>query len=528
MSNTNIQSEVLPSSASPNEAKSSYDPPMSASDLQRLLSLDDLQDAARKYLDKALYEYFASGTEDEQTLSLNRLAFKQILLKPRVMRNVSTLDTSCFVLGSQRRARLPIFVSPAGVHSLCDGGVPGGGELSTARIAGETKVVMASSQHATQPLEAVAEACPADTPGKWFQVYFLKDRSITQDLVCRAIAAGYTAIVVTVDSVIFGSREADARNNFIGLPPGMTLANYAPYRGDRSAVPFTSPAGSTSGKPEAFEAHFDDRTESRWDQNTEKMFAQDATWEDVTWLKSLLKGKGVPLLVKGILRGDDAVCAIEAGADGIIVSNHGGRQLDGSIPAIEALPSIVRAVRFYRADRQQRYHHPHNNRPQHRFSREKNQQFPMSSAQKQAKTMATNVDIKTARLTSGNEATALPMRDASNTKYLPHEDFGTVECFAEEVYPVYVDGGVRRGTDVLKALALGAAAVLIGKPLFFSLGVGGEDGLRRMFAILESELRAAMKLCGCSSIADIRNTPDLVCIHRNKGHLDTGYMRSSL
>ena len=123
MSNTNIQSEVLPSSASPNEAKSSYDPPMSASDLQRLLSLDDLQDAARKYLDKALYEYFASGTEDEQTLSLNRLAFKQILLKPRVMRNVSTLDTFCFVLGSQRRARLSIFVSPAGVHSLCDGGV---------------------------------------------------------------------------------------------------------------------------------------------------------------------------------------------------------------------------------------------------------------------------------------------------------------------------------------------------------------------------------------------------------------------
>ena len=345
-------------------------PPMSKEELSGLLSLDDIQNAARRRLDKGLYEYLASGTADEQTLRENRTAWQGIRLKPRVMRPVRELDTSCHVLGSDRsrRARLPIFVSPAGVHSLCDGGRAGGGELSTARVAAEHGVVMSESVHATQPLEAVASACET-APGRWFQVYLLKDRAVTADLVRRALASGYTAIVLTVDSPVFGFREADARNSFNGLPEGLSLENYAPYVAASAAAasPPSSSSSSSSASSPSFTAHFDDRKESAWDQNTEKMFATDATWADVTWLKSLLRkrkspsgsssvqcpGSGhagsVPLLIKGILRADDAVSAIEAGADGIIVSNHGGRQLDGCLSAIDALPAVVRAVKFYRA-----------------------------------------------------------------------------------------------------------------------------------------------------------------------------------
>eukprot|EP00904_Undaria_pinnatifida_P004168 jgi/Undpi1/13752/HiC_scaffold_9.g03405.m1 len=233
---------------------------------------------------------------------------------------------------------------------------------------------MGLSQHSTVSLEDVAAAAP-ECP-RWFQLYILKNRALTVDILRRAEAAGFSAICLTVDSVRFGSREADWRNNFNGLPPGMTLANYPTEVGKKNNM---------------------------------------ATWADITWLKRVT---ALPILVKGILGPRDAIQAVEAGAHGIIVSNHGGRALDGSLSSIESLGPIVKAVR------------------------------------------------------------SLPQ--GANV-------------------PILLDSGVRRGTDVLKAIALGATAVLLGRPVFFSLACGGQEGVQRMLEIIKDELEAAMALCGCQS-----------------------------
>lgn len=322
-------------------------------DLRNLLSLDDFQEAAREALGVPIYEYVASGTDDEQTLAENRAAFKRCFLRPLMMRNVSDIDTSCSFFGD--RATMPIFISPAGVHKVVDPE----GECATARAARDAGIIMGVSQHATTCLEDVAAAAPDGN--RWFQTYIMRDRYITADLIKRAEKSGYSAIVLTVDSVVFGSREADARNGFDGLPSHLCLANYNKY-GDRVQ-------------------NWDDREEAAWDQNTEKLWEMNLSWDvDLKWLRSVTR---LPILVKGVLRGDDASRAISAGADGIIVSNHGGRQLDGCLSSFEALPEVVEAVR---------------------------------------------------RHTRGGD------------------DF-----------PVLLDSGVRRGTDVLKALALGAKAVLLGR-----------------------------------------------------------------
>ncbi|CAN0202984.1 unnamed protein product, partial [Hapterophycus canaliculatus] len=162
-------------------------------------------------------------------------------------------------------------------------------------------------------LEEVAAAAPSCA--RWFQLYILKDRELTADILRRSEKAGYTAICLTVDSVRFGSREADWRNNFNGLPPGMTLANYPTRDG------------------------YNDRIKDAWDQNTEKLFDERATWADIAWIKSVTS---LPILVKGILTAQDAVSAVRAGASGVIVSNHGGRALDGSLSSIESLGPVVK------------------------------------------------------------------------------------------------------------------------------------------------------------------------------------------
>ncbi|CAN0349997.1 unnamed protein product [Ascophyllum nodosum] len=317
-----------------------------------------------------------------------------------MMRNVSEMDLNLELFG--QRMSMPIFVSPAGerrsAHKLMDPE----GEIATIRACGAAGTLMGVSQHANVSLEDIAAAAP-QCP-RWFQLYILKDRELTADIVKRAEVAGYNAICVTVDSVRFGSREADWRNGFIGLPPGLTLPNY--------------PSKARH------------RAKGAWDQNTEKLFDERATWTDIVWLKTLTS---LPILVKGILNPQDAVDAIEAGADGMIVSNHGGRALDGALSSIESLGAVVKAVRS-------------------------------------------------------------------------HER-------GEDV-PILLDSGVRRGTDVLKALALGATAVLLGRPVFFSLAVGGQEGVIKMLSIVREELEAAMALCGCQSLRDI--TEDLVA-HRGGG-----------
>ncbi|CAN0053827.1 unnamed protein product [Ectocarpus sp. 12 AP-2014] len=368
-------------------------------DLSRCISLDDFQRQAKLILGKALYEYVASGTDDEQTLSENRQAFKRMFLLPRMMRVVSDIDVRLDVFG--QRLSMPVFVSPAGVHKL----MHPEGECATARACAEAGTLMGVSQHATVSLEDVAAAAPRCA--RWFQLYTLKDRELTADILRRSEKAGYTAICLTVDSVRFGSREADWRNNFNGLPPGVTLANYPTQDG------------------------YNDRVKDAWDQNTEKLFDERATWSDIAWLKSLTS---LPILVKGILTAKDAVSAVEAGASGVIVSNHGGRALDGSLSSIESLAPVVKAVR----------------------------------------SVPTGASV-----------------------------------------PIFLDSGVRRGTDVLKALALGATAVLLGRPMFFALAVGGQEGVQRMLSIIREELEAAMALCGCQRLQDI--TKDLVTDFREGG-----------
>mmetsp|Transcript_27795 Transcript_27795/g.40949 ORF Transcript_27795/g.40949 Transcript_27795/m.40949 type:complete len:387 (-) Transcript_27795:1597-2757(-) len=355
--------------------------------------VNDYQKIAKLKLPTDLYEYLASGTDDEQTLAENESSFKRWYLMPRVMRPVGRLSTKISLFGKQ--VETPVFVSPAGVQALCDPQ----GECATARACGKMGILFGLSQHATRSIEQVARGAP-DTL-RWYQAYILKDRDLTRRLVRRAIAAGYQGIFLTVDSVRFGYREADARNGFTSLPAPHRLANY-----DEDA--------------QTMENTYNGKKKRAWDQNSEMMFEQNVTWKDATWLKKQIGD--LPLVLKGVLTPQDALLAIEAGADGIMVSNHGGRQLDGALASIDALPAIAHVVA------------------------------------------------------------------------------GRV--------PILLDGGVRRGTDVLKALALGASAVGIGKPVFFSLAVNGEEGVLSMLRLLQTEIEAAMAICGLESIADI--TTELV------------------
>ena len=386
-----------------------YDPQFSSpEDVARCLKLDDFQTFAERRLPRPLcvqiseketpregtpenaclaralrYEYLASGTGDEQTLRENRDAWGRIFLRPRVLRDVARVETRTELFGQP--LSMPVFISPAGVHKLVDAR----GESASARAADRAGTLFGLSQHATSSIEEVAAGAPG--AAKWFQSYILRDRALTLALVDRALDSGYAGFFLTVDSVRFGFREADARNGFSALPPPLALANY----------------------PTA--AAWDDRAHAAWDQNTEALFDAAVSWDDVAWLKARLRGR--PLVVKGVMTGEDAAAALLAGADGVMVSNHGGRQLDGALAAVDALPEVVAAV--------------------------------------------------------GGRA------------------------------PVLLDSGVRRGTDVLKALALGASAVGVGKPVFFALALGGEDGVLRMLEMLRGELEAAMALTGCRALADI-------------------------
>jgi isopentenyl diphosphate isomerase/L-lactate dehydrogenase-like FMN-dependent dehydrogenase len=393
---------------------------------EKYYNLDDFQREARVRLPTALYEYLASGTDDEQTLALNRTAFKMWYLRPRVMRPVGNISTRT-VLFSQTLA-MPVFISPAGVHALCD---PLEGECASARACGRAGIPFGLSQHATRSIEQVAAAAP-DT-NKWYQSYILKDRAMTLRLVRRAVRAGYKGIFLTVDSVRFGYREADARNGFNALPPPHRLVNY-----DHHHDGLKEQQGHSSSSSQLLEQTYNGKKVSAWDQNSEQMFEQNLSWADVRWLKQ--EGcPNLPLVVKGILTAQDAVLAIDAGADGIMVSNHGGRQLDGALASIDVLPEICKAVA------------------------------------------------------------------------------GRV--------PVLLDSGIRRGSDVLKALALGATAVGIGKPVFFALSVGGQEAVYKMLQLLQTEIEAAMAICGCETVRDIQ--PELVTRHPSGGPAVV-YIRSAL
>jgi 4-hydroxymandelate oxidase len=341
------------------------------------VNLSDYESAAREKLPLEIFDYYAGGANDEITVQENLSAYSRLRLQYRVLRDVSQRSLATTVL--DHSLAFPVLIAPTAFHRLAHPE----GELATARAAAQAGTIMIVSMVATTPIEEVAKvnATIPNAPCLWMQIYILPDRNFTTEMVHRAEAAGCGALVLTVDSPVFGQRERDIRHRFHELPDGLSLANFTTFNGIA---------------PARFE------------------FKADLTWEDVSWLRSTTD---LPILLKGIVHPDDACLALTHGVDGIIVSNHGGRQLDTAVATIEVLPEIVDAV--------------------------------------------------AGRL------------------------------------PVLVDGGIRRGTDVLKALALGAAAVAIGRPVLWGLTVAGEAGVGNVLELLRREMDLAMALCGCSSIVEI-------------------------
>jgi len=349
------------------------------------MDLVELERRARTVLTRDAYDYYAGGADDEVTVADNVAAWSRLRLRPHVLRDVSAVTTATTVLGTP--VDLPVLVAPMAYQRLATDA----GEAATARAAAAAGTVMLVSTLATVSLEDVAAAAP-QAP-RWFQLYVHRDRGWTEELVRRAAAAGYGALVLTVDLPVLGYRPRDERNAF-SLPDGLQMAN----------------VGRTTADTE--------------DMSALRLYASqemDAalTPADIEWLRGLVD---LPVLVKGVLRGDDARLAVDAGAAGVIVSNHGGRQLDGAVSGADALPEVAAAVA------------------------------------------------------------------------------GRAE--------VYVDGGVRRGTDVVKALALGARAVLVGRPLLWGLACGGEQGAADVLEGLRAGLARALALCGTPSPDDV--TRDLL------------------
>ncbi|MFF4259786.1 alpha-hydroxy acid oxidase [Streptomyces sp. NPDC001663] len=348
-------------------------------------TVHDFEAAAIAKLDPVYADFIAGGARDEITVRANEAAFGRLQLLPRVLRGSAVRELGITLLGS--RARLPVLLSPTAFHKLVDPE----GELATARAAAAAGAIMIASMASTVAVGEIADAVratDADVP-LWFQLYIQPDLEITEALVRRATDAGCTALVVTVDSPVLGAGERNRRNGFHDLPPGLRCENLVDLRdGERGHV-------------------------------RQIAMSPELSWEHITWLRGITD---LPVLLKGVLHPEDARLAVRHGVDGLLLSNHGGRQLDTVPATLELLPEILAAVA------------------------------------------------------------------------------GRI--------PIVLDGGVRRGTDVVKALALGACAVGIGRPVMWALAEGGEKGVRRLLELLRDELDDTLALCGASGLADL--TPDLV------------------
>ncbi len=349
-----------------------------------ILGAEDYQEYARSALSPDVWDYVDGGSGAEVTLAANREAFAAVRLRPRVLVDVSSCPTSIELLGASLRT--PVAIAPLAYH----GQIHPDGEVATARGAGEAGALFVVSIFASRSLEDIAAAA---TGPLWLQLYWLRRREVLEDLAARAVAAGYQALVLTVDTPRLGRRIRDLRNGF-AVAPEFGAANVDP---DVMASASEHQPGVS-----AIAAHADATFDTR------------ITWSDLAWLRGLTN---LPLLLKGIVTAEDARLAVEHGVDGIIVSNHGGRQLDGAVGALDALPEVVDAVAGH--------------------------------------------------------------------------------C------PVLVDGGVRHGRDVFAALALGASAVLIGRPALWGLAVDGAAGVTNVVRLLTDELAHTMALTGRPSLAGL-------------------------
>ncbi len=342
-------------------------------------------------LDQPSFDYIAGGAGSEMTMKANREAFYRRQLVPRMLRGTAERDLSVEVLGTQ--SPHPFMLAPVGVQGIAHADA----ELATARAARATRTPMIVSSAASTPMEPIAEAL-GDTP-RWFQLYWVNDREVVESLVRRAEASGYSAIVLTLDTLYLGWRDRDLRNHaflpFLGAKGIAQFTSDPVFRSRLSETPEDNPllAGAT------------------WVQ----MFPNlGLTWADTAWLRSLTK---LPLIAKGVLSADDAQRAIDASFDGVIVSNHGGRQVDGAIAALDALPAV---------------------------------------------------------------------RDATGPDF-----------------PFLMDSGVRRGSDVLKAMALGADCVLIGRPYMWGLAVGGQAGVEEVIRFIAAETDLTLALVGARTPSEL-------------------------
>jgi 4-hydroxymandelate oxidase len=339
-----------------------------AESIARYVNLLELEGMARQVLPQEIFDFYAGGAGDELTVQAARDAYLGWRLLPHVLAGVGEIDLTTELLGD--RLAWPVFIAPTGAHRLAHDA----GELATASAARAENTLLVASMYSTVPLEAIAEVAGQ----RWFNGYLLRDRGLARALVERANAAGYRAVSMTVDQPMAGRRERDIRNDF-HLPAGIEPANFSDL----------------------------ERTEVSPIEQMTAMQDPSLTWAD---LAGFIGQSPLPVIVKGILRPDDALRAVEAGVAAVYVSNHGGRQLDSAVASLDALPAVAEAVA------------------------------------------------------------------------------GRV--------PVLIDGGIRRGTDVVKALALGARAVGIGRPILYGLALDGAAGVRGVLQVLKGELILALALCG--------------------------------
>ena len=371
--------------------------------MKNIACIEDLRALARRKVPKAFFEYVDGGSYNEETLRANRAELEPIKLRQRVMVDVSERSLATTIIGQKVSA--PFALAPIG---LC-GMQYGDGEILSAQAAEEAEVPFILSTMSINSIEQVAEST---TKPFWFQLYVIRDRSFSKDILSRAGKAGCNALVLTVDLQVLGQRHRDIRNGMT-VPPQLRLKNiidmatkpewvFSILRGKSKT--FGNLAGHVKG--------MDDVTSlAQW---TNQQFDPALNWKDVDWIKKVWPGK---LIIKGILDVEDAKTAVKLGADAIVVSNHGGRQLDGAPSSISALPAVAQAV-------------------------------------------------------------------GSDTEVL-------------------FDGGLRTGSDMLRALALGARACLIGRAYIYGLGAGGKPGVAKAIDILKKELSVAMALTGTTRVRDI-------------------------
>ena len=354
------------------------------------LRIEDLEELARSKISDEAYGYIAGGAGSEVSMKFNQQAFDQWRIVPRMMCDVAERDLSVELFGSQLHA--PIVMAPIGVQTLAHPN----GKLEVARAASQLNLPFCYSSAATKAPEDVA-AVAGDCP-KWFQLYWPRDRDITRRFVQRAEEAGYSALIVTLDTRMLAWRERDLNQAFLPFLKAEGIGLYLSDPVFRSRLD-KPPEEDMPTAVRTWASGFSDLSH---------------TWDDIAFLKECTS---LPIILKGILHPDDASLAIQHGADGLIVSNHGGRQVDGSIAALDALPGIVEAV--------------------------------------------------------GSDL------------------------------PILFDSGIRRGADIFRAIALGAKAVLVGRPYMWGLAVDGADGVREVIQRMLADFDITMTLCGCRNLSEV-------------------------